>query len=82
MQSGSLKVSKPLISNVVARQDAPTVYEHVASTYVISPNYLKVAESLFEGNVIPYMMPFERSLDIDSQFDFKIIEFLMKEKIG
>ena len=76
-----MKVSKPLPNNVVARQEAPIVYEHAASTYVISPDYLKTAKSLYEGKVIPYIMPFERSLDIDSQFDFKIIEFLMKEKI-
>jgi CMP-N-acetylneuraminic acid synthetase len=30
--------------------------------------------------VIPYVMPTERCLDIDTEFDFKIVEFLMKEK--
>ena len=38
---GYLEVSKPLSSNVVARQSAPIVLEHIASTYVVSPNYLR-----------------------------------------
>lgn len=76
---GSLQVSKPLAEKIVARQQAPLVYEHVASTYVVSPAYLRSASSLFEGRVIPYEMPPERCVDIDSEFDFKLVELLMKE---
>ena len=79
-KTGSLHLSKPLPANVVARQQAPTVYEHAASTYVIAPSYLRSAAFLYDGNVIPYVMPTERCLDIDSEFDFKIVQFLMKEK--
>ena len=79
-ETGSLQVSKPLPGNVVARQQAPTVYEHAASTYVVAPSYLRSAGFLYEGHVIPYVMPTERCLDIDTEFDFKIVEFLMKEK--
>ena len=79
-ETGSLQVSKPLPGNVVARQQAPTVYEHAASTYVLAPSYLRSAGFLYEGHVIPYVMPTERCLDIDTEFDFKIVEFLMKEK--
>jgi CMP-N,N'-diacetyllegionaminic acid synthase len=78
--AGSLQVSKPLPGNVVARQHAPTVYEHVGLVYVISPNYLRSASFLYDGHVVPYVVPTERSLDIDTEFDFKIVEFLMKEK--
>jgi N-acylneuraminate cytidylyltransferase len=79
-ETGSLQVSKPLPGNVVARQQAPTVYEHAASTYVVAPSYLRSAGFLYEGHVIPYVMPTERCLDIDTEFDFKIVEFLIKEK--
>lgn len=78
--NGSLKISKSLPNNVVSRQQAPRVLEHAASTYVISPNYLRSAKFLYEGHVIPYLMPVERCLDIDSELDFKIVEFLLKEK--
>ncbi len=79
--TGALHVSKPLPGGVVARQAAPTVYEHAASTYVVRPDYLRSAKSLFEGRVIPYLMPAERCVDIDSPFDFKLVEFLLNEQL-
>ena len=79
--TGALHVSKPLPRSVVARQQAPPVLEHAASTYVIDPNYLRRAGSLFEGRVIPYVMPLERCLDIDSDFDFRIVEFLLQDRL-
>lgn len=77
--SGALHVSKPLPGGVVARQHAPTVYEHAASTYVVSPDYLKRSKGLWEGRVIPFLMPPERCVDIDAEFDFRLVEFLLKE---
>ncbi len=80
-QSGYLHVSKPLPGGVVARQQAPVVWEHAASTYVVDPEYLKRARGLFQGRVLPYLMPTERCLDIDTELDFKIVEHLMKERL-
>jgi CMP-N,N'-diacetyllegionaminic acid synthase len=79
--SGALHVSKPLPGGVVARQQAPVVYEHAASTYVVAPAYLKSAKSLYEGRVIPYLMEADRCVDIDSPFDFKLVEFLLTERL-
>ncbi|MDZ4136774.1 MAG: acylneuraminate cytidylyltransferase family protein, partial [Paracoccaceae bacterium] len=79
--SGALHVSKPLPGGVVARQQAPVVYEHAASTYVVAPAYLRRAQSLYEGRVIPYLMPPERCVDIDSPFDFKLVEFLLNTRL-
>lgn len=79
--TGALHVSKPLPGGVVARQQAPAVFEHAASTYVVAPAYLRRASSLFEGRVIPYMMAPETCVDIDSPFDFKLVDFLMGEKL-
>lgn len=78
--TGALHVSKPLPGGVVARQQAPVVWEHAASTYVVAPDYLRRAGSLFEGRVIPYLMPPERCIDIDSPLDFRIVEFLLRER--
>lgn len=79
-ETGALHVSKPLPGGVVARQQAPVVYEHAASTYVVAPDYLRRAGSLYEGRVIPFLMPAERCLDIDTEFDFKMVEHLLKER--
>ncbi len=81
-ETGALRVSKPLPGGVVARQQAPQVWEHAASTYVLAPSYLRRAQSLFEGRVIPYLMPPERCIDIDSPLDLRIAEFLLKERQG
>ncbi len=80
-ESGALQVSKPLPGSVVARQQAPVVYEHAASTYVLNPQYLKNSNALYEGRVIPYLMPVERCMDIDSNLDFRIVEFLLQERL-
>jgi CMP-N,N'-diacetyllegionaminic acid synthase len=77
--TGALHVSKPLPGGVVARQQAPVVYEHAASTYVVDPAYLKRSKGLWEGRVIPYLMPPERCVDIDTPLDFRLVEFLMEE---
>ena len=81
-ETGALHVSKPLPGGVWARQAAPTVYEHAASTYVVDPGYLRSAQTIYEGRVIPFEMPPERCVDIDSPFDFKMVEFLMQDHLA
>ena len=80
-KDGYLRISKPLDKNIVARQLAPLVLEHAASTYLIKPEYLKTANFLYEGKVIPLMMSTENCIDIDSELDFQIGNFLMKERL-
>tara|TARA_B100001094_G_C18187736_1_gene804991 strand:+ start:2154 stop:2858 length:705 start_codon:yes stop_codon:yes gene_type:complete len=75
-----LQLSKNLDSRIVRRQDAPKVYEHAASIYVISPNFLLKGTGLLDGNAIGYEMPNERCIDIDSNFDYRLVEFLMNSE--
>lgn len=81
-ESGALHVSKPLPGGVWSRQSAPKVWEHAASTYVLDSAYLRRAKTIYEGRVIPFEMPPERCLDIDSPFDFKLVEMLMNERLN
>lgn len=81
-ETGSLHISKQLPGNVVARQQAPMVYDHVGLVYVLRPGYLKTADRLFAGRVIPYLVPEERSLDIDSPLDWEIVAFLLGRQIA
>ena len=80
--NGALQVSKPLPHGVVARQQAPMVYDHVGLVYVVKPSYLRSASRLFEGHVIPLIVPNERSLDVDSPFDWDVIEYLLGKQIA
>lgn len=78
--NGYLKISKVLENPVVCRQSAPVVYEHVASIYVLSSNYLRSATGLLSGDTIGYDIGVNKSLDLDSAFDKRLIEYLMLDK--
>lgn len=80
--TGALKLSKALPGTVVRRQDAPPVYEHVASIYIMTPDYVRRAGYLLDGHMEGYDIGPEKSFDVDSELDFAIIEFLMKRKLG
>ncbi|MEL6958535.1 MAG: acylneuraminate cytidylyltransferase family protein [Pseudomonadota bacterium] len=80
-ETGALQVSKPLPGGVWARQDAPVVYEHAASTYVLAAEYVRSASTIYEGRVIPYVMPSERCIDIDEPLDWRIVELLLKDRL-
>lgn len=79
--TGALQVSKPLPGGVWARQNAPVVYEHVGVVYVVAPDYLRRAGTIYEGRVLPYVLPAERCHDIDSPHDLKLVEFLLGEQL-
>lgn len=80
--SGALQVSKSLPGGVWARQDAPVVYEHVGLVYVLSPAYLREAKTLYDGRVIPLILPAERCHDIDTPYDFRLVEFLLQQQLS
>lgn len=80
--NGALKMSKSLDETIVARQAAPMVFEHVASLYALAPKYLRRANHLLDGHAEGYDIGPEKSFDVDSEIDFRIIEFLMKERLA
>jgi CMP-N,N'-diacetyllegionaminic acid synthase len=82
VDNGFLRICKPLPHPVVRRQDAPKVYEHVASIYVLSPDYLRRGSGLLSGRTQGYDIGQAKSLDVDSEFDFELIEYLMAKRFG
>jgi CMP-N-acetylneuraminic acid synthetase len=68
-------------SNVVRRQDAKTVYELNASIYIYNRDFLISTNSLHSEKTIIYEMPELSSIDIDSELDFKFVEFLLKNEV-
>ena len=77
----AMRMSKTAGDTVVARQSAPPVYEHVASIYVLAPEYLRQSNHLLDGHAEGYDIGQEKCFDIDSEIDFRIIEMLMREKV-
>ena len=79
---GYQRICKQLPNLIVRRQDAPKVFEHVASIYVLSPAYLRTGTGLLSGRTQGYDIGVDKSLDIDSEFDFELIEYLMRKRLG
>lgn len=67
----------------VTRQSAPKVYDLNASIYIYDREYLlnKKNTSAISNNSVIYLMDDISRIDIDSELDFKFIEFLIKEHI-
>lgn len=83
-QDGSLTVCKKGSDGnwIVRRQEAPDVFEHVASIYVLDPEYLKSdATNLLSGRTEGYLIAPEKAFDLDSQLDFELIEFFLRKKL-
>jgi CMP-N,N'-diacetyllegionaminic acid synthase len=77
---GALKMSKSLGPTVLRRQDAPPVFEHVASIYAANPDYVRRANHLLDGYAVGYDIGQDKCFDVDSEFDFELIEFLLKRR--
>jgi len=76
---GEVSLSKNLDESVVRRQDAPKSYDMNASIYIWKREVILNANSLFLENTGLYVMPEERSIDIDTELDYKFVEFIMKD---
>ena len=51
-----------------------------ASIYIWKRDVLLSKDSVFLPKTGLYVMPENKSIDIDSELDFKFVEFLMREK--
>ena len=50
--------------------------------YVVKPEFVLKKDSIFSGTVKSIEIPVSRSIDIDSQFDFNLAEFLFKKNLN
>ena len=60
------------------RQSAPKVYEMNASIYIWKRKTLLHTNTLFTKSSTIFKMPYNRSIDIDSIDDFKLVNYLMR----
>ncbi|MGJ0494646.1 cytidylyltransferase domain-containing protein [Aliarcobacter cryaerophilus] len=79
-KDGKVYLSKKLDNSVVRRQDAPKSYDMNASIYIWKREIILNENSIFLDNTGLFVMPEDRSIDIDNELDFKFVEFLMKER--
>jgi CMP-N-acetylneuraminic acid synthetase len=77
-QDGSLKYYSDQAPDNVRRQDLPPVYLRNGSIYMTRRDTLMTQNTLYGDHILPYIMPPERSIDIDTEFDLKLAEFILK----
>lgn len=61
------------------RQDLPTYYSLNGAIYITTPNFIRKNKSFYSNKTIPYVMSKEKSIDLDTPLDFKLIEFLLND---
>ncbi|WP_349971483.1 acylneuraminate cytidylyltransferase family protein [Pseudomonas caspiana] len=63
---------------IIRRQDAPAVFDMTTVAYVARPRYIMENAGLFAGTVKSVVIPKERAVDIDDEYDFQVAEAFYK----
>ena len=79
--SGFLSILVEGDQKIVRRQDAPQAYDLTTLAYVTRPDFITNHDNIWQGRVRGVFVPQERAIDIDTEYDFKIAEFLMTDRI-
>lgn len=64
----------------VRRQELKDTYMPNGAIFVSSRGILKDVEAFYSEKIAPYVMPGERSLDIDEKIDLKLAELILEGK--
>ena len=78
VENNQVKKSKQGIFNT--RQNAPKCYDMNASIYIFKRDYILENDSCFNDKTGLFIMDESTAFDVDSELDFKIVEFLICEK--
>jgi CMP-N,N'-diacetyllegionaminic acid synthase len=62
------------------RQDLPITYSLNGAIYITSTKKYLENGSFFNEKTLPYIMPMERSIDIDNDSDFEFAETIMRKR--
>ena len=73
---------QPLIAAapVARRQDLPTVVAVNGALYFAKADWLRRSGSLVGPETLAYLMPRDRSVDLDTPLDWKLAELLLRER--
>lgn len=79
-QEGFLHICKGE-GNVFRRQDAPKVYEYNGAIYIMNAEVLKTTHMHKMQKRVKYVMDDLSSFDLDTMWDWKMAEFIIKERL-
>ena len=59
------------------RQQIPVAYMPNGAIFILKKDLVETKRNYYSDKTYPYHMPYERSLDIDNIWDFRIAEYIM-----
>ena len=66
---------------IARRQDLPKVYALNGAVYVAHIEWLLKNKSFVSNKTMSYIMPAKRSLDIDTEFDVELLQYLLRKNL-
>lgn len=79
---GTVQLSKACDRPIVRRQDAPACFQINGSIYIWRRDCFCAAPAVLYPNTRLFVMPAERSIDIDTEFDFTLAELVLSRRDG
>lgn len=79
-EDGFAEIVKKSAKPIVRRQDAPQVYSLTPAAYVVKKETLYTVEHWSNAICKIYPIPRHRAIDIDTEIDFDIVEFLINRQ--
>ena len=76
-ENGTSEIVKKLDTPIVNRQDAPVVHSLSPAVYVIKRDVLFITDHWSNAECRIFEIPRNLAIDIDTEIDFKLVEFLM-----
>ncbi|MFA6601148.1 MAG: acylneuraminate cytidylyltransferase family protein [Candidatus Omnitrophota bacterium] len=77
---GFVRLCKKTPALVVRRQDAPECFDMNASIYIWRRSSFFRSRDVLLKKTLLYVMPEDRSIDIDTELDFKFVEFYATQR--
>ena len=79
VQKNTIRLVNELNDPIFSRQKAPKIYDLNASVYIYSRDFLLSDKKMFSENQGLYVMPQERSCDIDTLEDLEFVKYKLKK---
>lgn len=77
---GTLSSFMDHTSSVDCRQELPPLYCLNGALYLTHTQLIREKQKLYDENALGFIMPINRSLDIDSPWDLQMANFILKEQ--
>ena len=77
LEKGRPRPLMEIPKGLTARQQYPAVYLRNGAIYAVRREVLLEQHSLYGNDIRAYVMPYRRSVNIDTLFDFSLAEFML-----